>query len=106
MMNSPNPQQKYIFLLMPIFFVPFILSFPIGVMLYWITTNLWSLGQYLLVVAVTDKNKEIILPADTKGRKKVITPKGANKDASAKGGKEQAKPAPHNAPVRRNKRRK
>ncbi|MCW2960215.1 MAG: YidC/Oxa1 family rane protein insertase [Thermoleophilia bacterium] len=105
MMNSPNPQQKYIFLAMPLLFSFFILNFPVGVMLYWITTNLWSLGQYLLVVALTDKNKEIILPADTKGRKKVIAPKGANKSGSGTQGSKPAA-APHSAPARRNKRRK
>jgi YidC/Oxa1 family membrane protein insertase len=105
MMNSPNPQQKYIFLAMPLLFVPVVMHFPIGVMLYWITTNLWSLGQYLVVVALTDKDKEIVLPADTKGRKKVITPKGANKGQKAGAGGGGAAKAP-NAPVRRNKRRK
>src|SRR5690606_19108620 len=78
MMTSPNPQQKWIFLLMPLFFAPFIMVFPVGVMLYWITTNLWSLFQYLLVVQFTDTSKEVVLPADSKGRKKVVAPKASN----------------------------
>lgn len=102
MMTSPNPQQKWIFLLLPIFFAPFIMIFPVGVMLYWITTNLWSLFQYLVVVRFTDTNKEVVLPADSKGRKKVVTPKASNKGAATAGGSGQA---PHTAP-RRNKRRK
>ncbi|MCW2925485.1 MAG: YidC/Oxa1 family rane protein insertase [Thermoleophilia bacterium] len=105
MMNSPNPQQKYIFLLLPLFFAPFILKFPIGVMLYWITTNLWSLGQYLVVVRFTNTNKEVVLPADSKGRKKVVAPKSSNKDrtATASGS---GSPAPTTSAARRNKRRK
>lgn len=100
MMTSPDPKQKWIFLLMPLFFAPFILGFPVGVMLYWITTNLWSLFQYLIVVRFTDTAKEVVLPADSKGRKKVVAPKASNKAGSAGGGN-----TPHLAP-RRNKRRK
>ncbi len=102
MMTSPNPQQKWVFMLMPVLFVPFILKFPIGVMLYWITTNLWSLGQYLLVVRFTDTNKEVVLPADSKGRKKVVGGSSSNKATSPAASSGAADPA--NA--RRNKRRK
>jgi YidC/Oxa1 family membrane protein insertase len=106
MMTSQNPSQKYLFLIMPIVFVPFILSFPIGVMLYWITTNLWSLGQYLLGVKFSNTDAEVVLPADSKGRKKVITPKASKgtQTTTASGDK---KPAPQasTAAARRNKRR-
>jgi YidC/Oxa1 family membrane protein insertase len=30
---------------LPVFFIPFILSFPAGLMIYWLTTNLWTTGQ-------------------------------------------------------------
>lgn len=103
MMTSPNPQQKWIFLLLPVFFAPFIIRFPIGVMLYWITTNLWSLFQYLVVVRFTDTDKEVVMPADSKGRKKVVTPKASNKDRATSGAGSAS--GPTSAP-RRNKRRK
>lgn len=103
MMTSPNPQQKYLFMLMPVLFVPFILKFPIGVMLYWITTNLWSLLQYLIVVRFTDTAKEVVLPADSKGRKKVVGAKSSNKQQTTRQTAGKAA-APHT--VRRNKRRK
>ena len=104
MMTSPNPQQKVIFMLLPLFFAPitWIYGFSVGVMLYWITTNLWSLGQYLVVVRFTDSSKEVVLPADSKGRKKVVGGTSSNKDQAtspARGA------GPHSAP-RRNKRRK
>ncbi len=38
-------QQKYMLAAMPIVFVPFILRFSTGVMIYWITSNFWTLGQ-------------------------------------------------------------
>jgi YidC/Oxa1 family membrane protein insertase len=32
-------------LVLPIVFIPFVLRFPAGLMLYWMTTNLWTTGQ-------------------------------------------------------------
>jgi YidC/Oxa1 family membrane protein insertase len=37
--------QRYIFLALPILFAPLIISQPAGLGLYWIATNIWSLGQ-------------------------------------------------------------
>jgi YidC/Oxa1 family membrane protein insertase len=33
---------------LPIVFLPFILGFPAGLMIYWLTTNLWTTGQGLV----------------------------------------------------------
>lgn len=41
--------QKYIFLALPLLFAPVIASQPAGLGVYWITTNLWSLGQQVVV---------------------------------------------------------
>jgi YidC/Oxa1 family membrane protein insertase len=30
---------------MPIFFIPFVIGVPAGVMIYWITTNVWTICQ-------------------------------------------------------------
>ena len=38
-------QQKYMLAAMPIIFVPFVLNFSTGVMIYWITSNFWTIGQ-------------------------------------------------------------
>jgi len=40
-----DKQQKYMLAAMPIIFVPFVLNFSTGVMIYWITSNLWTIGQ-------------------------------------------------------------
>lgn len=37
--------QRLIFMALPFVFVPFIINFPAGLILYWITTNLWTVGQ-------------------------------------------------------------
>jgi YidC/Oxa1 family membrane protein insertase len=35
---------------MPIFFAISGINFPIGVLLYWLTTNLWTMGQQFYVI--------------------------------------------------------
>ncbi len=37
--------QRVIFIALPFVFVFFIINFPTGLMLYWVTTNLWTVGQ-------------------------------------------------------------
>ena len=51
MMSSPtmDKTQRQIMLVMPLFFVIFIINFPAGVIVYWITTNTWTIGQQYLV---------------------------------------------------------
>lgn len=40
--------QRYMLMALPVFFIPFILRFPSGLMIYWLTTNLWTTGQGLI----------------------------------------------------------
>ncbi len=48
-----NPQmdqtQQRLIMLMPLFFVVFIINFPAGVMVYWITTNTWTMAQQYVI---------------------------------------------------------
>jgi YidC/Oxa1 family membrane protein insertase len=41
--------QRQIMLFMPLLFVIFVIQFPAGVLVYWITTNLWTIGQQYVV---------------------------------------------------------
>ena len=41
--------QRQIMLVMPLFFVIFLIKFPAGVILYWITTNIWTIGQQYII---------------------------------------------------------
>ncbi len=41
--------QRMIMLGLPIVFVPFIVTFPAGLLVYWITTNVWTIVQQLIV---------------------------------------------------------
>ena len=46
---SADPKQRKIMLALPFLFVPFVFSFPTGLLVYWITTNVWTIGQQLFV---------------------------------------------------------
>jgi YidC/Oxa1 family membrane protein insertase len=43
--SMQSAAQRWLIMLLPIVFIPFILGFPSGLMIYWLTTNLWSTGQ-------------------------------------------------------------
>ena len=40
-----NPQQQMMLRIMPLMFVVFAVNVPLAVVLYWVTTNVWSMGQ-------------------------------------------------------------
>ena len=46
---SADKNQRRIFMALPFVFVPFILNFPAGLLVYWITTNLWTIVQQYIV---------------------------------------------------------
>jgi len=44
-----DKSQKMIMRAMPIMFVFFLFRFPAGLFVYWVTTNVWTIGQQLLI---------------------------------------------------------
>ena len=48
--NPFAKQQKMLLYLMPLFFAISGVNFPIGVLLYWLTTNVWSMCQQFYVI--------------------------------------------------------
>jgi YidC/Oxa1 family membrane protein insertase len=46
---SADPMQRRIMFALPFVFVIFIINFQAGLIVYWITTNVWTIGQQLLV---------------------------------------------------------
>jgi YidC/Oxa1 family membrane protein insertase len=46
---SADRNQRFLLIALPFLFVPFIQSFPAGLVVYWITTNLWTVGQQYFV---------------------------------------------------------
>jgi YidC/Oxa1 family membrane protein insertase len=48
--NPFAKQQKMLLYLMPLMFIFSGVTFPIGILLYWLTTNLWSMGQQFYTI--------------------------------------------------------
>jgi YidC/Oxa1 family membrane protein insertase len=49
MSTTTDRTQRMIFLALPFFFVLFVWQFPAGLLVYWITTNLWTIAQQAIV---------------------------------------------------------
>ncbi len=61
MSATMQKNQRYLMMALPVVFVPFILNppgktvFPVGLLMYWMTTNLWTIGQGLITRRLTPK---------------------------------------------------
>jgi len=68
---TADKSQRMMMFVLPLIFVPFILGFPAGLILYWITTNIWTIGQQFAI--------QKVVPAPV-----VATPQGAAAVQAAK----------------------
>jgi YidC/Oxa1 family membrane protein insertase len=68
-MVSGDPNQKRIMYALPFVFVIFIINFEAGLIVYWITTNVWTIGQQLVVRKLYPK-PEPIAARDGAGERK------------------------------------
>jgi YidC/Oxa1 family membrane protein insertase len=93
-----DKMQRNIFLLLPLIMITVVLRFPIGLLMYWMTTNLWTVGQGLVTRKLVPRT-----PAPSLGSfGKRATPATANgavsktpaKSAPAKAAAVPATPAP------------
>jgi YidC/Oxa1 family membrane protein insertase len=71
MSPTADKSQRTMMFVLPLVFVPFVINFPAGLIVYWITTNFWTIGQGLVV------KKIIPMPV-------AATPEGAAAIAAAK----------------------
>jgi YidC/Oxa1 family membrane protein insertase len=85
MMSSATMErtQRQLMLFMPLIFVLFIISFPAGVIVYWITTNAWTMAQQYIV----KRRIGPIVPvsAETAGATSVVPVNGDKPAPSANG---------------------
>ena len=104
MAPTAQKSQRIIFMVMPLFFVFVIARFPAGLVLYWVTTNLWTVGQGLITRRLVQR-----APAPTVEHRSSRTP--PKDDGSSGNGSEPASTAPKSgpsssAPVRQVRRKK
>jgi YidC/Oxa1 family membrane protein insertase len=106
MMTTVDKTQRILFMVMPLFFVFIIARFPAGLVLYWVTTNLWTVGQGLVTRRLVART-----PAPVPERRSSRTP--PKDDGSSGNGAVSESPPPKPAPsassqprqVRRKKKR-
>jgi YidC/Oxa1 family membrane protein insertase len=106
MMTTTDKTQRVLFMIMPLFFVFIIARFPAGLVLYWVTTNLWTVGQGLITRRLVSR-----APAPALERRSSRTP--PKDDGSSGNGARRGSPPPSPAPpasqrprqVRRKKKR-
>ena len=49
---TADKSQRMMMAVLPFIFVPFVINFPAGLVLYWITTNFWTIGQQYVIKQV------------------------------------------------------
>jgi YidC/Oxa1 family membrane protein insertase len=92
MMATTDKTQRTLFMIMPLFFVFIIARFPAGLVLYWVTTNLWTVGQGLITRRLVART-----PAPVPERRSSRTP--PKDDGSSGNGASPEPPAPSPAPA-------
>jgi len=78
MAPTAQKSQRVIFMVMPLVFVFVIAKFPAGLVLYWVTTNLWTVGQGLITRRLVQRT-----PAPATEKRSSRTP--AKEDESTAG---------------------
>jgi len=58
--------QRTMMMILPLVFVFFVSQFPTGLVLYWVTTNLWTVGQGLITRRLMPKPGSASLPTGPK----------------------------------------
>src|SRR5687768_18547019 len=102
MSTTMQPAQRAMLLILPIAFIPFVLNFPSGLMLYWLTTNLWTTGQGLITRRLTPKPQ----PPPKKSSRTPPKSEAASADGAAAKSAQEKKPAAAPPRVRKVKRKK
>jgi YidC/Oxa1 family membrane protein insertase len=98
---TADPTQRRIMLALPFVFVIFIINFEAGLIVYWITTNVWTIGQQFLVRKLFPKPEPIEAKPDAgskPARGKVPAKAAAAVASGDKGGKGDGNGGPKKAP--------
>ncbi len=97
MSTTMDRTQRILFLIMPFAFVFFIINFPVGLMIYWVTTNLWTTGQGLVTRRMFPKTTPELPKRSSRTESKTKPPEEPAKAAGKQ--RRPAKPRPSPAPA-------
>jgi YidC/Oxa1 family membrane protein insertase len=96
-----NPQQQMIMKIMPLMFFVFAVNVPLAVIIYWVTTNFWSVGQqYMLLRSAPAPSGDVQAAAagapalvDSGGERKGLGPLSMFRGSSQSRAAEERSPA-------------
>jgi YidC/Oxa1 family membrane protein insertase len=94
MSATMNKGQRYLMMALPLVFITFILRFPAGLVLYWATTNLWTVGQGIVTRRLVPKT-----PAPSLFQRRTSKTPPQEPEPSEDGAKPAEAPAPAPAPA-------
>jgi YidC/Oxa1 family membrane protein insertase len=67
MSTTTDRTQRMLFLALPFLFVTFVIRFPAGLLVYWITTNIWTIGQQWIIRRRLGPLRPATAPGDSTG---------------------------------------
>jgi YidC/Oxa1 family membrane protein insertase len=118
---SADPNQRRLMLALPFVFVIFVFRFQAGLLVYWVTTNVWTIGQQLIIKRFLPPPEPLAagaaaaVPADKGGgdggsapkreRKPKATPAASSDDAGGNGAAKAPPPSPRKKKKRSGRRR-
>jgi YidC/Oxa1 family membrane protein insertase len=94
MSATMDRNQRVLMMVLPVVFVPVLVNFPVGLVLYWVTTNLWTVGQGVVTRQLVPKK-----PATPPKRSSRTPPKSEPPPNEAEDGAEPSSPEQPAAPA-------
>jgi YidC/Oxa1 family membrane protein insertase len=85
--------QRNLMMALPLLFITVVSRFPVGLIIYWMTTNLWTVGQGLVTRRLVPKpaTRGGVVSAPTGPKRSSRTPPKESENGAAAG---EAKPKP------------
>ena len=105
---TADRSQRIMMMALPFVFVVFIINFEAGLIVYWVTTNFWTIGQQLFIKRFLPPPEPLpegsaVAAAEKRAAKEGTKP-ARGKPAAASNGGDGAKPAPPPGPRKKKKR--
>jgi YidC/Oxa1 family membrane protein insertase len=84
---TADPNQRRLMLLLPVVFVVILYRYPAGLLVYWITTNLWTIAQQMVI------RRRMGTHAPPPGKEPEAGGGGGSPNGKPRGGRPQGEPA-------------
>jgi YidC/Oxa1 family membrane protein insertase len=103
MSATMDKTQRTLMMILPVAFVPVLVKFPVGLVLYWVTTNLWTVGQGVVTRRLVPKKDVVPAKRSSRTPPKSAPPEG---DGAAETSAPTEEPSAKSAAPKRVKRKK